>query len=351
MMIRLALALLFLAWSCFAQLDRGTFTGAITDASGAAIPGAQVTIENAATKATYRTGTTGTGNYTMPNLPLGVYHLSFESQGFNRHIQRGVQLSASEVRRVDVVLEVGSVEESIEVTVALPRLQTDSSDVATNLVSSAMNDLPLAIGGGGRTMEDLVYKIVPGTYGSPWEQYIVGSQRWTKESLLEGASTVTDKTGHFGESSMSMEAVQEFKVQTSAISAEFGAAQRINVLPGELTNANFSKADFDFANNSRPGNTYLNKAVYADVAGQTLGTAAPYYSKARGFGTISEDFGLQKNHRFAEKYRFQIRAEFLNGFNRHYLGNPNTNIKNPLFGQVTSVSGNRSIQLGARFDF
>jgi len=208
-----------------AQLGRGTFTGSVTDKTGAAIPGVRVVATNTGTGAKFVTVTTAEGNFTLPNLPIGVYDLSFEAQGFNKHIQRGVELSVAEVRRVDVTLEVGSVSQSIEVTAALPRLQTDSPEVATNLQSQAVNDLPLAIGGGGRTMEDLVYKIVPGAYGSTWEQYVVGSQRWTKLTLLEGANVVLEKSGHFGESSMSMEAVQEFKVHTSAISAEFGRTQ------------------------------------------------------------------------------------------------------------------------------
>ena len=55
--------------------------------------------------------------------------------------------------------------------------------------------------------------------------------------------------------------------------------------------------------------------------------------------------------RFTEKYRFQLRGDFLNAFNRPQWGNIQTNVTNPLFGQITSVSGNRSIQLGARLDF
>ena len=65
----------------------------------------------------------------------------------------------------------------------------------------------------------------------------------------------------------------------------------------------------------------------------------------------NEDFGLQKNVRFGERARFQLRAEFLNAFNRGTLGGINTTVTSPLFGQVTSISGNRSIQFGTRFDF
>jgi hypothetical protein len=118
-----------------------------------------------------------------------------------------------------------------------------------------------------------------------------------------------------------------------------------------MHNASFDKSNFNYANTSSPSNTYLNKLLFSDPAAFTLGTSAVRYSQIRGFGTISEDGGLLKNFRVAEKYRFQIRAEFLNMFNRHQLGGPNTTITNANFGQITSVSGNRSIQIGARMDF
>ena len=75
------------------------------------------------------------------------------------------------------------------------------------------------------------------------------------------------------------------------------------------------------------------------------------YGQIRGFATRSEDGGLSKNFRIHERARMQFRAELLNMFNRHTLGGINTTISSPQFGQVTSVSGNRTVQLGARADF
>ena len=95
----------------------------------------------------------------------------------------------------------------------------------------------------------------------------------------------------------------------------------------------------------------MNKSIYSDPAPLTLGTAAKLYTQGRTFGTVGEDFTIQKNHWFKEKYRFQIRADFLNGFNRHAFGGIVTTVTNPLFGQVTSIGGNRSIQFTTRLDF
>jgi len=125
----------------------------------------------------------------------------------------------------------------------------------------------------------------------------------------------------------------------------------LNIAPGAMVSATFSKENFNFADTNSASNTYINKSLFSDPAPYTLGTAAHYYTQARGFGVINEDIGLQKNHVIAEKYRVQIRAEFLNLFNRSILGGIVTDFRARNFGQVTSVTGFRSVQLGARLDF
>jgi hypothetical protein len=118
-----------------------------------------------------------------------------------------------------------------------------------------------------------------------------------------------------------------------------------------MKNEAFERGNFNFGNTADPMNTYLNKAAFQDPAPLTLGNAPPYLSQVRNFGTISENLSLQKVVRFGEKFRFQLRGDFLNAFNRPQWGGLQTNVTNPLFGQITSVSGQRSIQLGTRLDF
>jgi len=83
----------------------------------------------------------------------------------------------------------------------------------------------------------------------------------------------------------------------------------------------------------------------------TLGTAARNYAQARNFGTINEDIGLMKRFSVKERFHAQLRAEFLNAFNRHNLSGINTSVTSPIFGQVTGVTGNRVIQVSVRLDF
>jgi hypothetical protein len=138
---------------------------------------------------------------------------------------------------------------------------------------------------------------------------------------------------------------------SSPLSSWNGATNRANVAPGDLKAAGFSSSAFQILSTASASDTYLNKSMFSNPAPLTLGTGAVRYTQVRGFGTKNENIGLQKNVRFHEKYRYQLRADFLNAFNRHTLGGIDTTVTDPLFGQVTSVSGNRTIELGMRFDF
>jgi hypothetical protein len=142
-----------------------------------------------------------------------------------------------------------------------------------------------------------------------------------------------------------------FTAQTPLSGGWNGALNRANVAAGEFHAPGFDKGKFELSMALSPNNTYLNKSLVSQPANLTLGTSAPRYSQIRDFGTINEDLALQKNHQLTEQVRLRLRAEFLNTFNRHQLGGVNTNVNNVNFGQVTSVSGNRQIQLSLRMDF
>jgi len=130
-----------------------------------------------------------------------------------------------------------------------------------------------------------------------------------------------------------------------------GATNRDNIAAGSMKNSAFDRTVFNYANTSSATDTYLNKALFSQPAPLTLGTSAPDYTQILGFGTISENISLSKNMRIKERFRWQLRVEFYDVFNRHQLGGITTSITSPLFGQVTSASGNRTGQIGTRLDF
>ena len=208
----------------FAQLDRGMLTGTVLDSSRAAVPSAPVTVRNEANNSTFKAATTGTGQFAIPNLPVGTYELMVQMAGFKKFIQSGIEVRATDVVRVDVPLEVGTLSESIVVSAEVARVQTDSPQVGTSLTSQSIVDLPLSFSG-ARSPEGFAYRLTPGVTGDSWSSHINGSTTASKDVLLDGASVSTYRAGHFGESSVSLEAVQEFKIQTSGMSAEFGRMQ------------------------------------------------------------------------------------------------------------------------------
>jgi len=244
-----------------AQQDRGTFTGIVTDPAGLAVPNVDITVENVQTGAIYKSRTNELGQYTIPNLPVGRYRLTFEAPGFRTTVRDGLSLSVAQVARVDVQLELGATTESVTVTAEVPLLQTESPDVGTTLDSRRVIDLPLSFSG-GRYPEDFAYRLTPGVEGDNWTSRINGSPAFAKEVLLEGASATIYIQGHFGESSVSLEAVEEFKVQTSGMSAEYGrtAGGIFNFVMKSGTNEPHGSGMFQFRNESLNANSFANNA-------------------------------------------------------------------------------------------
>lgn len=222
--IAIVLCLAAIALPLMGQLNRGTITGVVTDATGASVPAAQVTVKQNATNMTTRVATSDSGQYNVPNLPPGAYDITIEAKGFKKFVLSSAELRATDVIRIDAVLDIGSMVETVEVAATLERVQTDSPQVGTSLTNAGLIDLPLSFSG-ARNMENFAYKLTPGVAGNSWTSHINGSTTASKEVLLDGASTTVNRGGHNSESTVSLEAVQEFKIQTSGMSAEFGRFQ------------------------------------------------------------------------------------------------------------------------------
>ena len=105
----------------------GTLVGTVTDSTGAIVVGANVTVTNPATSFTSKTLTSATGAYYVPYLAPGTYRLTVEQTGFKRAVSDGILISAGEVPRIDVKLEVGQLAESVTVTGVSPLLETETS--------------------------------------------------------------------------------------------------------------------------------------------------------------------------------------------------------------------------------
>src|SRR5450631_3951260 len=115
---------ILLALTAFAQSDRGTITGTVSDPANAVVPGAIVVAKNLQTGTQNETVTTSTGNFTLPAMQVGLYELSVSAAGFSKAVQQGVQVRVAQTVRVDVELQVGATTESISVNASAPLLKT-----------------------------------------------------------------------------------------------------------------------------------------------------------------------------------------------------------------------------------
>jgi hypothetical protein len=258
-LFQLASLLVLAAFGLWAQQDRGTFVGTVTDASGAYVPGVKVIAVQTTTNATSETVTNEAGSYRFPNLPIGEYRVEVEAQGFKKSVRDGIRLSVTNVLRVDFVLEIGATSESITVTGEVPLLVTDNPEVGTLMDNRTVIDLPLGFSG-GRYAENFAYKLTPGAGGDSWTSRINGAPAFSKEIVLDGASATIYIGGHMGESSPSMEALEEFKVQTSGMSAEFSrtAGGVFNFVMKSGSNQFRGSAMGQIHNESFDANTFAN---------------------------------------------------------------------------------------------
>ena len=141
----LALGVSLVACAVFAQSQIGgaTLNGAVTDPSGAGIPGAKVTATQAATGFTRTTETSSAGLYSFSSLPVGSYEVSVDANGFKKSKLDAVPLAVGAVATVDLRLEVGAAQESVTVTADVPIVETTRSQTSTVVNSKAITDLPV----------------------------------------------------------------------------------------------------------------------------------------------------------------------------------------------------------------
>jgi hypothetical protein len=231
----------------------------VTDPSGAVVPGVKVVITQVQTNLKNETTTNDAGQYRVANLQIGEYKIAFEAQGFKTAVREGLKLSVTDVLRVDAKLEVGATSESMTVTAEASLLQTETPEVGTLMGTRQVIDMPLGFSG-GRYAENFAYKLTPGVSGDNWTSHINGAPSFSKEVVLDGASATIYIAGQFGESSPSMEALEEFKIQTSGMSAEFTrtAGGVFNFVMKSGTNQYHGSGMYQWHNESFDANTFSN---------------------------------------------------------------------------------------------
>src|SRR5438552_1346110 len=225
------LLLLFLcAPPLHAQVDTGTILGTVTDASGAAISGAKVTLTNEGTSAALSTTTAPDGSYKFTPVRIGSYKLTASFQGFTTITQTNVVVNVGADVVVNFALNPGSVTQTVEVSAAPPVLETQSGSVGQVVDSKSVNDLPL----NGRNFTFLA-QLAAGvntpqadTRGNAANGAFAanGLRPAQNNYLLDGIDNNSDTVDFLNGTNFvvlpPVDAIQEFKVQTTGFSAQFG---------------------------------------------------------------------------------------------------------------------------------
>jgi hypothetical protein len=207
-----------------AQVATGTILGTVRDSTGAAVPGAVVTVTETNKGTSLQFSTDEAGSYTAPFLTPGAYAVTVEKAGFRRQVRSGIILQVDQRARVDFTLEVGAVTETVDVVAAAPLVRSESAELGEVIEERAIRELPL----NGRLFTQLVYLapgITPGQAGEnlsgqstfnprgPSNFNALGSQGNANAWLIDGIDN-NEYTFNTVIVMPSLESVREFKVLT-----------------------------------------------------------------------------------------------------------------------------------------
>jgi hypothetical protein len=251
------------------QSDRGTITGTVADQAGALVPGVEVVLVNIETGVERRTQTTETGNYTLSQVPVGVYAINVEKTGFRKFGQTGIRVQVAQTIRVDIALQVGATAESVTVTADASLLKTEGAEQSTVINRETINNLPLNFGtGNGAVRNPLSFvQLSPGTTVGTWNDIRVnGSVNNSFRIILEGQDSSSALNPRVSdESQPSVDALEEFTLQTSNFAAEFGQ------VGGGL---------FNFT--ARSGTNQFHGSAYYYGVNEALNSGVPYTDNGSG---------------------------------------------------------------------
>lgn len=254
MRARLALCLAFFGFCphLLAQVDRATLSGTVTDISGAIVVGVQIELVSQETGFRRETKTGSGGNYTFPQVPIGMYTVSFKMAGFRAATAKDLRLGVGDNRVLDVQLELSSLETAVTVESVLAPLESSSAVVGTVIGGEQMREIPL----NGRHWASLM-ALAPGAIntgeGNQQSIRFVGRARddnnWTFDGL--DATGVKDPRQEAAlRLVISTDSIAEFRVNSTLYSAESGsgAGGQINIVSKSGTNE-FHGSLFEFVRN------------------------------------------------------------------------------------------------------
>jgi len=216
----------------FTQVLYGSILGDIKDSSGALVPGATVVVTNKSTGLSRELVSDQSGRFTFGDLPAGVYIFKVTQQGFKAFEQTSVTVTINNITRVDVVLEIGSMGDTVTVKAEPPMLQTETAEVHQSLQAVELTNLPVPL---GRNYQQ-VYRMLPG-FAPPINSHSIptnparsleftvnGTSDDQNNTRIDGVSTTHIQLPHVVSYVPTLESIQEVNIVTNSMDAEQGLA-------------------------------------------------------------------------------------------------------------------------------
>ena len=280
------------------QTTAGSMSCSVLDQSGGSIANAKVTAIDPSKGSSMTATTDASGRFVFPNAQPGGYNIVVEAAGFTRYEQKGVVLQNNQNRTVGTIrMEVGSVNEEVNVTAVGQALQTETAERSTSLTSKQVNNIAI----NGRSYLPLM-SLVPGVttypdlqtagHGGVGSINVNGSRSNQNNLRLDGLGDVDSGNNGDQLATISLDSVQEFRVQTSNYQAQYGrsSGSQISVVTKSGTNQFHGSGYFLHRNEGLNANNWLNNRDglprqlyrYTD-AGFTLGgpVIIPHYAEKR----------------------------------------------------------------------
>lgn len=272
-----------------AQSFTGAILGTIKDPTGAVIPGVTVAITNSGTNIRTEILTDGSGNFFAPELQPGRYLVEATLPGFKRAVREGVVLQVQQRVQLDIIMALGEVTESVEVTANAQLTETTTSSLRKIVDNRSILNLPLNT----RNVYSLIF-LTPGITGSVGNQYnsmsyaVNGARATMMDTLIDGVTASFPTVNGFTGISVfpSVDAIEEFKVMGANYSAEFGRSlgSVLNVIYKSGTNQ-FHGSVYEFLRNS----VFDANNFFANRRGEKLGSFKRSQFGATASGPIRRD--------------------------------------------------------------
>ena len=231
-LIAAAAALVLAPTPAAAQTLYGSLTGTVTDQQKAAMPGVTVTAINTGTTQSTETVTDATGNYTFRNLLPGIYDLTATLEGFRELRQRGLNITAGNIVRADIALQLGQLSETVNVVAESTLLQTEKADLNTEISAKAVTNLPLNQYRNYQSLLNLVPGATPtqfqnaeiDTPGRSLRTWVNGTQPNANTTRVDGAVSVNVWLPHHAMYIQSAESIDTVNIATNNFDADTGMA-------------------------------------------------------------------------------------------------------------------------------